>query len=64
MREAETNGFRFCRRIEAGSRRMKWIRVVFLVLKYWLRGEPWNISFEYAKFLVFGFKTHKNKSDH
>ena len=39
---------------------MKTLWMIILALKYWLRGGPWDLALEYARFLVFGFRKDKD----
>jgi hypothetical protein len=41
---------------------MKALWTLILALKYWLRGEPWNLALEYARFLVWGFRKDGDKN--
>jgi hypothetical protein len=38
------------------AKSMKTLRIAILAIKYWLRGESWDMALEYAQFIVLGFQ--------
>jgi len=35
------------------------LRIYLLAIKYWLQGDAWDFSVEYASAIVKGFKRHE-----